>query len=460
MGIHLIGEFDTDQSVSEATRLLVHSLKESGVPFVFSNIRGLYSSSTPSLESNQVFRPEYYPIHLIALNADASMRLYEKLPNLFHASYTIGYWVWELDTFPDIWEESLFYLDEIWAPSTFVLEGLSNIATIPVKRIPYVYLPQYNKLAFCRQDFGLPDHTFIALLLFDFRSGFARKNPLAALEAFSRAFGDRKDVLFVIKTLPGEAHATERESLRKAMSGRNNMRLFDEFFEPNRLLGLLSVCDVYLSLHRSEGFGLPLLNAMGLGKPVVATNYSGNTDFMSAVNSFPVNFSLVTSAPQGLYFQKIVWAEPDIDHAAQLLRDINVNHATAKSVAENGAKTVREHFSPAAVGKMIHARMNELCSAYFPGHGRAASDYYRRSLKYIATNRHQIEKHSNRSRRHRIASVIRKVFVRLTDPILRGRRAQYELMQEGLDFCLRQNDIQRKIIRRLLRSQKRESRNG
>jgi glycosyltransferase involved in cell wall biosynthesis len=204
------------------------------------------------------------------------------------------------------------------------------------------------------------------LFTFDFNSSVARKNPLGVIEAFARAFpaNDEKSVL-VIKGINLSQASTFELHLRQALQ-RVNGRLIGEFLSQQELADLFHACDVYVSAHRSEGFGLGLAEAMALGKPVIATNYSGNCDFMNPVNSCPLGYRLrpVTAqdheyqeAVGDVYVEGAVWAEPDIGQAVRWMRLLAGSEAIRKRIGAEAARTMRDGFSEIAVGRIAEERL-------------------------------------------------------------------------------------------------------
>jgi glycosyltransferase involved in cell wall biosynthesis len=159
------------------------------------------------------------------------------------------------------------------------------------------------------------------LFIFDYYSTIERKNPVGLIEAFKQAFAPGEGPVLVVKSINGHNNRGKREALRHAASGRSDILLVDEFYSPEHKSGIVSLCDAYVSLHRGEGFGLGMAEAMALGKPTIGTRYSGNLAFMDDQNSYLVDFELGT-VPEGAgpYPAGSEWANPDVDHAARLMR--------------------------------------------------------------------------------------------------------------------------------------------
>jgi glycosyltransferase involved in cell wall biosynthesis len=208
-----------------------------------------------------------------------------------------------------------------------------------------------------KADFGLEDAAAVFLFAFDANSSIERKNPEAAVEAFSRAFGTDRDVLLLMKVsnasrLPHRARLRDLTAL-VARRGANVRFLFEDYTS-EEMLRLISAADAYLSLHRAEGFGYTCAEAMAYGKPVVATNYSGNLDYMSPDNSYLVDCRETTvKVADGPFQRGSVWAEPDVEHAAQLLRQVALDPRQASERGQRARETVLATLSAGAVGTLV-----------------------------------------------------------------------------------------------------------
>jgi glycosyltransferase involved in cell wall biosynthesis len=226
----------------------------------------------------------------------------------------IGYWAWELPDLPPDWVAGLDYLHEVWVPSRFTAAAVARHTRLPVRVVPH----PVPAVPAAEQAGG---QALTVLVAFDMRSGFARKNPLAAIAAFRQAFGADPKVRLIVKVSQESAHPPGWQALQQEVAGADNITLQNGVLDDAGMALLLDSADIVLSLHRAEGFGLVLAEAMQRGKPVVATGWSGNVDFLSAENSCPVAYRLVPARdPQGSYhYPDQLWAEPDIGDAARQL---------------------------------------------------------------------------------------------------------------------------------------------
>lgn len=235
----------------------------------------------------------------------------------------IGVWNWELPVLPRDWDRGFAACHAIWAGTEFVAGACRRPGGPPVSVVPYP-LPRPAPSPLGRADFGLPEEAFVTLAVFDATSSLARKNPLGAIEAHSRAFGDDPRHLLLLKT-HGTGHAGPGwAEVAAAAAAHGNVRVLDRSLPRGDLWALMAASDVLLSLHRSEGFGFAIAEMMELGRPVVATGWSGNVDFMQGPGCHPVGWRLVPAQdPQGTYDMPAArWAEPDLDEAAAALRRI------------------------------------------------------------------------------------------------------------------------------------------
>lgn len=239
----------------------------------------------------------------------------------------IGYWAWELPAIPPDWLSGFDHVHEVWTPSRFVADAVRPFTTMPVRVVPHpVARPRPSRLS--RADLGVPEDAFVVLTMFHLGSGFVRKNPVAAVEAFRRAFGDRTDVCLVVKAVADASLPWAECALEQAVAGAPNIRVLRKVLSAPDQAALIARSDVVLSLHRAEGFGLVLAEAMLLGRPVVATGWSGNLEFMSADSAALVGVRMVpVEDPQGAYVQTDqLWADPDVEEAAEWLRRLAAGH--------------------------------------------------------------------------------------------------------------------------------------
>jgi glycosyltransferase involved in cell wall biosynthesis len=301
----------------------------------------------------------------LVLHVNAPMMAWAllRLPRgLVRGRRVIGYWAWELPVVPPAWQAGLHFVHEIWVPSRFTADAVAAMLppggriALSVVPIPVAAAPPAPS-ALRRADFGLPEEAVVVLCAFNLASSFARKNPLAAIAAHRAAFGDRADRVLLMKVGHVEHYPEDWAAIRAAADGAANIR-FETRALPQADNDALTACaDIVLSLHRSEGFGLVPAEAMWLGRAVVATGWSGNTDFMNAGNSALIGYRLVPAAdPRGvLEAPGAVWAEPDIGDAAARLRRLADNTAERAALGARAAASVRRSLGSQPLADAVRA---------------------------------------------------------------------------------------------------------
>lgn len=350
-GILLTGALDDPSGRGEDVRMTIRALAAHRVPFMTLDRRTgrVRDAAGRTLAAGAL---EAAAINIVHLNADTAFEDYQFLRRCGAGeARTVGYWAWELARLPAEHLASFSFYDEIWASTRFAF-GAFDTGHRPVSLMPMpVELPD-GEAEFDRAHFRLPRQRFLFLFNFDFGSFRARKNPEAAIAAFRQAFPrGNEPVGLVIKTINAEAHTEEWDRLRAAAQDDRRVVMRNGRYTRGEMLSLMRLCDCYVSLHRSEGFGRGPAEAMLLGRPVIATDYSGNADFMTADNSFPVRYELVPVGPDeypGAAGQ--VWADADIGHAAEQMRYVYGDPAAAARIGERARRDLRAHYSAAKIG--------------------------------------------------------------------------------------------------------------
>jgi hypothetical protein len=359
-GIACIGHPSAESGLGEALRATAKGFAAASVPFT---LVGLAGYSTARLRDNSMADHTSPCLdRRVNLLCDgiitAEVALAALGPDALAGRTTIFRPFWELAKIPDRLRPMLRDFQEIWAPSEFVRAVFAASTDVPVLCMPVpVELGPVARVE--RASFGLPEGTTLFLFAFDLCSFFFRKNPLGVIEAFRHAFpSKRADVSLVIKTLAAGPHAPPLNEIKTAIAGDKRIHLIERTMSRAEMNGLLSASDAYVSLHRSEGFGLGLAEAMTLGKPVVGTAYSGTADFLTPDTGYPVPFTLVpVRAGEYPDHDGQVWAEPDLDAASEPMRAIVEDPAEARRLARAGQAFIKTHHSAAAVGKLMRDRL-------------------------------------------------------------------------------------------------------
>ena len=276
--------------------------------------------------------------------------------------YRIAYWAWELEAIPDEWVKAAELVDEIWAPTRFVAEAMRTRMPCSVYwMLPGVAVSRVEKVP--RASLNIPEDHVVFLFMFDLHSQIHRKNPIAVFRAFREAFREDDKTTLVIKTSGGDIHSDDLAELQETIRGRNVILLHELMSRP-RAYGLIEMADCFVSLHRSEGFGLGLAEAMLMGKPVIATGYSGNLDFMSPDNSLLVGYALTEiNEDRPIYGRGNFWAEPSIEQAATYMRQVYEHPVEARARARRVQPEVQRLLSLESAGQRMRARLEQIATS-------------------------------------------------------------------------------------------------
>ena len=360
-GMNVLGHFSYPSGLRTSAQALIDGARTAGVPVSGRNVP--VDPSTDAPYPGQWLGVETHDVSVIHVQPEPffpTARERARLATEGSRPYTIGLWYWEIDEIPESWDGSARMCDELWTATRFVGDALRARYDRPVREImPALTLRPAEPLP--RQRFGLPEDAFVFLFTFHMTSVMERKNPLGLIRAFDTAFHGRSDVHLVVKTSFGERHPEELARLRVAAA--DNVHVIDEVYTNEEIHGLMACADAYVSLHRSEGLGLTMAEAMLLGRPVVATRYSGNLDFMDDENSLLVNCWIVRSdraVPP--YGDTPRWAEPDIEHAAQQMRRLVSDREWARQLGERGRAHLAERFNAERTGREVRQRLAEIAA--------------------------------------------------------------------------------------------------
>ncbi|MEM6280822.1 MAG: glycosyltransferase, partial [Chloroflexota bacterium] len=362
-GVNLIGYAYSETGVGQLLRNNLVALEEQGFPVAVLPLTEHDKSRKHDRTADRFLQGAPHRVNLFHVNADMTENVRRSLdPQIYADHYNIAIWAWEMPTFPEKWHAHFDVYDEIWVISDFIRDTLRKYTHKPVSTYP-ITIDFEPDPTITREQLGLPSDAFIALYSFDALSIFARKNPLAVVEAFERAFteAERRDqVRLVIKANNLSKFPAEAQQLQAALERVNGM-LMSAYLTRPQVHALYNHANTYISMHRSEGFGLSMAESMLMGKPVVGTAYSGNVDFMKPDNSYLVPYNLVElERDYPPYTAGNTWADPDIDAAAAHLREIYDNPQSAADVGARAADYIRQHNSKQAVGEYLTARLNAL----------------------------------------------------------------------------------------------------
>lgn len=360
-GVNVIGFFKGALGLGESARMVIKALEAQGIPVVAVSadsflpdnlIQGYHSSLSEKL---------LYPINLFCIDIRYIPDYISKVGwQHFEYRYNIASWFWESNLIPDQFRAPWPYIDEFWVSTRYIQEHLAAATSIPVTHISQPLTISYIPSTNSKSRFNL-DNKFTYLFCFHFYSMMERKNPLAIVEAFQKAFPENNDVQLVIKSHGGSEYQHQLDKCLKAIKGDSRIRWIDKGMDYLERFDLMNACDCYVSLHRTEGFGLTLAETMLLEKPVIATSYSGNLDFTKDDNSYLCSYKFVKVGP-GVppYPKEGIWADVDIDQAASLMRQVLENPKEAQERAQKGKKFILANHSLEAIGKQMSKRLSEI----------------------------------------------------------------------------------------------------
>ncbi len=365
LGVNISGYFKGEFGVAQSGRLLARSSKASGLKVSMINNGETISRQLEDFDTGEL--KTLYPVTIGVVNADQFSVWRNSLPAQLNAnSKFVGVWAWEVESFPKSSQVACEIVDEIWAVSNFVKDAISPHTDKPIFVVPTpIIAPQVSE-KLDRSAIGLNQDDAFNLFMFDYFSVFSRKNPLDVVSAHIKAFPDQKGPKLVIKSINGELHRNQQDQLKSAVMGRNDIIIIDSYLSREQLHSLVNECQTYISLHRSEGYGLTIAEAMSLGKPVIATAYSGNMDFMKPENSILVPFEYVPVGNDAFpYPEDSRWAQPDIEFAAKAMRELSVDESLRNRIGDRARTDVSSEFTIERAAEFIEARVKELSKGNF-----------------------------------------------------------------------------------------------
>lgn len=357
-GVNLISYWQYSNGLGETARIFFEKFRGLGIPFTLTNIgtgvhANLDAASAGSYERYFTDTPPYNR-HLMFVNGDAMHYMHQLFPFLKEKGrWLSAVWWWEFDTGYEESSEGFKYVDEVIVFSEYVHSLMTAFAPphIPVRRLPFPFHRNWQITKHpkdIKAKLGLKNNETIFLFTFDFFSSYHRKNPEGVIHAFAHAFAGKPGVKLILKCLNGFRYPAKMEFLRnlcKSLGIQSSVIILDVNLSRNEFISLLNTADCYVSLHRGEGFGQGMAEAMALGKPVIATNYSGNTEFMNKDNSLLVRYSIIPANDDFLVYKNVRhWADADIEHAAEHMRFVHENRQEAQLLGQKAQQHIDIYF--------------------------------------------------------------------------------------------------------------------
>ncbi len=351
-GVDALGEGDEPFRVAGWVTASAAALAAAGVPHTVVDVT-----------CGNVVCEERFGINLVHADPAGVAALRTRLdPGFFLGRRNIGLWTWEVAPFPECWPDAHRSFDEIWVGSRHAQSLLSRALPIPVVHVPPpLYVATHVDSSGARARFGIPEGAFAYLSCFEACAGFERRNPIGAVHAFQQAFRAGEAAALVLVTVASEDGAANLAALREAIADDSRIVLIDRRLAREEMLGLCAACDAFLSLHRAVGLGRSMAEALSFGKPVIATGYSGNLDFMTPSNSFLiVNEEVTLGEPRGAFGTGTRWAEPDLAHAAELARMVFRYRDLGAARGARGARDLAARHGASDCGRAMLDRLHRL----------------------------------------------------------------------------------------------------
>ena len=362
-GVNFVGYLKAQSGLGQGSRLLLKAVEKTKYKFSAIDVKYGDNKSYDDKEFDDVLSKEFpYNINLYHIQPYINFENMIDQINIenLKGRYNIGYFTYELEDIPKEWTSTFKYVNEIWTPSNFVTNAFKKLSPVPVYTMPYgIETKKDEKLT--RKHFDIPEDKFTFLCLYDPQSSTERKNPQAVIRAYKEAFKNNdKNVFLVIKMNKGSQE--DVDALKSELEGLKNYKIMTESLPHNELYSLISLCDVYVSLHRSEGFGLVMAEAMSLGTVCIATNYSANLDFMNNDNSCLVDCKLVKTGLKNHYSYRKddLWAEPDEKQASEYMKKLYKDKKLYNKLKENAKKYIEDELSFEKVANMVEKRLDEI----------------------------------------------------------------------------------------------------
>ena len=352
-GVNIFGYFDASTGVANGAKLMDDVLSEANIESTRFNV----DINDNSVIKKSIKSKKDWDISLFHINADQTPFCIPFVDSNLSNNYKIGFWAWELDRFPARFLESGRFLNDLWVPSNFIADSIMRSCDFEPKVIPHALDIHPTELHGMDKELKIKNK-FTIVTTFDCDSYIDRKNPTATLNSFIKASEDndfRENSCLIIK-LSGKMGRRKVISEIKKVQDKNNLNLIliDRHLSDNEMIGLRNVTDVFVSLHRSEGFGLNLIENMSAGNLVIATNYSGNTDFMNNENSLLVDYKMI-SVKENQYpeWEGQFWADPSLEDASEKMLWSFRNENERKKLSMDAKKYVEENFSVKEVSKKV-----------------------------------------------------------------------------------------------------------
>jgi len=366
LGLNIAGFLTADLGVGESARCMVRAADAAAIPTALVPLKLNCKNRLGDQTYAARLRDDNpHSVNVVHVDPPASRDLDYHHPGFRVGKYNIAYFAWELPEFPNAWAASFDYFDEVWCPSDFTSAAIAMKSPLPVLTMPHsiAFARPTESITALRARLGLPADKFLFLTLFDLNSYAERKNPRAVIAAFRQSGLAATSAALVVKVQNAVANPAEFAALQASIADLPNTVLLTDTLSRADIYALEAACDCFVSLHRSEGYGLAVAESMYLGKPVISTDWSATAEFIDETNGCPVRAPLITlTENHGPYAKGSTWADPDPAHAAEWMRKLYADRALGARLGARARETIETRFSPAAIGARYRRRLEAIAT--------------------------------------------------------------------------------------------------
>lgn len=360
-GINLLGEPRMEIGLGQSVRLIADVLERSKYPFTIREIQWATNVRRGDHSwDHRISQDSPYGINLVHINPqELGLTYIKEDKEIWKDRYNIGFWLWELEDFPKEFLNTFKFVNEIWTPSEFTSNCFRKLTDKPVCTIPY-YVTAEEAEGCDRTYFGLPEDRFLFLIMFDLNSTMLRKNPIGAINAFKAAFEKNDSSVGLVVKVSNPSKAC-MDTLHELLDGYENVYYITEILDKPVVNSLIGCVDVFVSLHRAEGFGLVMAEAMLVKTACIATNWSSNTEFMNSDVACMVPYTMVHfEKGEGSYSCGGTWADADVAEATRYMRKLKEEPAFYKDMVERAYVYVSEALGERKIVEMMEKRIAEI----------------------------------------------------------------------------------------------------
>jgi glycosyltransferase involved in cell wall biosynthesis len=367
-GVNLIGFYSSIFGVAEVGRFFARQLNEVHIPFSITNIdssghRQLSADEFQFYQQHEEANSPYYR-NLFFVNADIIPWMNYRH---FAGRKNAAVFFWEFDDYFDF-PKAFQMLDEVVVFTDFIAKAVrkSAPAGFPITKFTFPFIKNWTICSTkeeVRARLNIDKNAFVLFFNFDFHSTFDRKNPIAILKAMDLAFTNQDNVRLVCKTIHSEDKSDAYKLFNEALNAikvKDKVILVNDAMTRDEMMSLVNATDAYISLHRSEGLGLGMMEAMSMGKPVIGTGFGGNLDFMSEHNSLLVDYTLIALENDVLPYKKgWLWAEPNVVTAATYLKELFTNKVFREEMGKKAQLSIEKQYDKQIFRKELESWLNQ-----------------------------------------------------------------------------------------------------